>query len=633
MKRINFNKIIVFFCIILPFLFGNNALAYEYGIEFDSMEVNGNPDDGEYLHSNVISATQDANGAINIVADTTTGKRTTNITIKQPGVYTFDVTGLSQLEQEQLFYSLTNKYGNTVRLAAFQNNNGDFETFSSRTEDNLNTSITVYLDTGEYKLALNDGRASDTQDTSFSGQYNISVKKENTGEMIIAQSGVSSRIVSANDTREYQLEELIPDFSIKDGGQFIFNYDDGQSVYDNKGNRVGEYIDGEIVEDEGFVTEYLINPLEETICDLMLAAGDFFTKVLDEVLGEEVTVTALVYNEIDAVNPNFFDDSNSGSGMVGDIKSTISKWYGLLMKVVISVYLVALLAIGVQILYSSTGAGMSRGKQLIVEWLKGIVVFAFMPYLIKYGFEINEAIVDLLRDEASSSSLYNGASFDVDSDDWSPDIVEFRSPEYVSRYTGMVAYGSEAMTLGYMKKISIYEQRLDLMRIMRAYAGATKKIVYAIIWWILIGQLVSFIVMYYKRFFIISFLIVMFPLACLFKGFETARGRRGPQLSNWAKELFGSIFTQTVHAIIYTIITSVCVTAVQLSSSSAALNWIIIIIAINFVGEGERILKKIIGAATSTVGDFGAAARGIRGGVGKVRQGVGKIVGMAGHRR
>lgn len=637
MKKTRFTKMIVLFCIMLSFFNSMNmvkaAIKYTASKDFGSLEVKTNVVDSngntKTVMSNVVSTSQSADGTMNITATNTSNMKYTNFYVKEPGVYQFDVTGLSQYEQEQLYYSLQ-RNGRAVRLAAYQTEDGYFKTYSSSTPENPNTSVCVYLYPGEYSLSLDQYNASSSHSGKYEGTYNVAISKINTEGQVVGQTPISSAYVSQNNTKNLNLEEEVADYAIPEDQTIFFEYDKA-TIWDKFGNMVGQVANGVVTGVSDFVEEYVANPLEETICELMLGAGDFFVKIMDDIIGSEVTVTALVYNEIDAVNPNFFDKAVSGSGLTADVKTSISKWYDFLKLIAVAVYLVALLAIGVQILYASTGNGMQKGKELLSEWVKGILILTFMPFAIKYAFKINEALVTFLRDSVTSSVNTPGTTFGGDSDDWSAEEVEFRSPEYVSRYTGTIAFGSDEMSLGYMKKIPVYEQRLDLMRIMRAYAGVTKKFVYAIIWWILIAQLLTFIVMYYKRFFMIAFLIAMFPFICVFQGIEAARGRKGPQLNSWARELFTNIFMQTIQAIIYTIITSVCVSAVQISDSSAALNWIIIILAINFVAEGEKLLRKILGAAGSTAEDAGRTGQGIKGAMHKAKDQVGKIVGRVYH--
>ena len=66
----------------------------------------------------------------------------------------------------------------------------------------------------------------------------------------------------------------------------------------------------------------------------------------------------------------------------------------------------------------------------------------------------------------------------------------------------------------------------------------------------------------------------------------------------WCAEFFINVFTQSIHAIIYVIIASVCVERVrsEMFDGGKTMNWLIIICAINFVFQGEKIIRKLLGA-------------------------------------
>lgn len=631
----------------------------------ESQEVEtGNSD--EYIYEDSIQAGDFTVNTENLASKTEIDGNKTTVTLKDDwaAVEDFEFVGsetaaykfkVFDKDGNEIAFELVDENGQILPLAAIKKANGDLLMLSQGGEGNKETGVIIDGE-GKYRLVPKVGYGQD-----LSGLTVVIEKVEITeGELVntdIPSNRVSNSVsyddgkkptgdempsVEGIEDVEVESEENVEDF-VEDGENIfnpteqdlsfmdkvnqlwenIFNRNDKE---DNKENDKGdnsstgdnndteEKTEEQLTEEQkGILETYVMNPFEETICELMLAIGDFIIKILNDIVGEEVTITALVYNQIDAVNPNFFDDSVSGSGITADIKILIEKWYDVLKLIAISVYVLALLAISLHILLASTGNGMSKAKSLLLEWFKAICYLVFIPYLIKYAFMVNDALVEMLREEGGASEYKLGTTFG-NPDEWSVEEIEYRSPEYVSRFTGTLAFGSEEATEGYVKKIPDYEQNLDLMRLMRAYAGATLKFVYAVIWYILLGQLIVFIVQYYKRYFIIAFLIVMFPLVCIFYGVSIARGKKGTEMGKWMRELFSNIFTQTVHAIIYTIITGICISVVKADGgSSATINWIIIIVAINFVAEGEKILKKILGAMGDTASGVDNTAQGIKG--------------------
>ena len=365
--------------------------------------------------------------------------------------------------------------------------------------------------------------------------------------------------------------------------------------------------------------EYVINPLEQVVCEMMLTIGDYVVYKMNQILGTEVTITGLIYNQYDAVNPNFFDPEVKATGITSTLTQTINKWYNTFKLIALSIYIVALLAIGLNVLLYSTGSGMAKARELIAKWFKGLVCLLFMPYVIKYAFLLNEAIVNMLAKESEvvdyrMYSTFAGA-------EWSLEETEFRSPKYVSRYTGVITFGSEISTEEYMEHILDYKQTLDLMRIMRAYTGATMKMIYAIIWFVLIGQLLVFLFQYYKRYFIIAFFIATYPIVCIFYGISIMKGEPGREIGSWVKEILTNIFIQTIHAIIYTLITGICLNVIADDmQGGTSLNWIVMILAINFVSEGEKLMRKLLGAIGNSADGTGKSAKEMKGAYGKSKK-------------
>ena len=633
MKKTKLFLLLVFICITLSFFSGvyaNTSVTY-----FDVK------DDNIVQSTDGLMIEQNYDGSITTITanakyDTETKIYTNAVvfTAKSTGVYTIDVEGLTRYEGQDICYVLTNSSGQNVRLAAYYDENSkEYVTFSDKNEFSK-TSIDVILVAGEtYKISLSSYASKPGEipkETTFGNlkyytyadtanndeNYKITLKVNNTANNIsnLYQSDIASSRCSNQHLPMQIMENPLEQYKMPDGATASF---DGYGVDDG----VSDIADA--------LEEYVVSPFEETICELLLIVGDAAVSLISEVVGEEVTITKLVYNQIDAVNPNFFDSEVSSKGITANVKSAVSNWFDVFKLIAIAMYLVTLLVIGLRVLLSSTNKGIDKLKQMSLQWLKGLAYLVIVPYIIKYALLLNEALVGMLRESSNVSEDYQiGSVIGTTTDEWSIEEIEFRSPEYVSKHTGNVAFGSDEATHTYISRITTYEQNLDLMRIMRAYAGVTKKFVYIIIWFILIGQLMAFVYFYYKRFFMIAFLIAVFPIICIFQAITIIQGGNPNELESWRKELITNIFSQSIQAIIYTIITGICISVVKIDiNSSVNLNWIVIILAINFVSEGEKLLRKIINSigSGSSAGGVGESAQGVKGIYGKTKQGVNMV--------
>lgn len=364
------------------------------------------------------------------------------------------------------------------------------------------------------------------------------------------------------------------------------------------------------------------NIFEGALSDLLIEIGDFFVNLMNKVVGEKVTMQNVVFNQVSSLDPNFF---NKDLAVVNEttalVREKVNEWYSFFMMLAIVAYLVVLLVIGIKIAVGSTASGLEKAKELATKWLVGVLILFLFPSLVlKNAFKVNEAIVKMISDQHGGNNQVGTAIGNTEGE-WANEEIEFRSPEYVSRFTGKSSLGGEDMNLIYQKALDSYRSGADMTRIMRAYAGITRKLIYVIIWYVLLTQLIVLIVLYYKRYFTIAFLIVIFPLVAMYYIIEIARGKNGQVFSEWSKEILVNIFIQTIHAIVYAIIASVAISRVQadIASGSDAMNWLLIIVAVNFITEGEKIVRKLVGVDGKNAGAMGAMGQSIKNAPGKAK--------------
>ena len=277
------------------------------------------------------------------------------------------------------------------------------------------------------------------------------------------------------------------------------------------------------------------------------------------------------------------------------------------------IYFICLLTIGIRAIYNSTPQGMDKVKGLLIEWLKGVLYLFFMPYGIWMLFNINEALVEYIYQLANGKRYAIGGFSATDGTTWSSEEIEFRSPEYISLYTGTnINMNNGGYTL---KKMDDYSANMDLIKIVESLSILTNRLSYVIIWFILIGQLISFVYIYYKRYLMISFLIASFPIMCMFQAIGIMKDGRSRAIQGWLGELISNIFLQFLQAVVYTLITSLVFRLLMktfTASGTQTINWLIIIIAINFVPEGEKILRKILKALSQGSSAEGAGEGGFK---------------------
>ena len=363
------------------------------------------------------------------------------------------------------------------------------------------------------------------------------------------------------------------------------------------------------------------NSFEMTLSGYALSIGDMILDYVTFLFNDELSIDRIVFNKVISLDANFFEDNGLAPSTTKVLKDIINNWYALFRGVAIVVYLIVLIAIGIKIILGVADA-RATAKDLLVKWTIGIAILFLFPYVMKYAFTLNDSIVNEVYKSFSDNPYgeivgsYIGNVSDVQYDE----VFEERSPEYISKSDYVYSLGSTEATYAYFNQLEKYKSRADVMRIMRAMAGITAKFIYVILWYIMMGQMLILAFMYTKRYLMIAFLIVIFPITVIKYVIGAVKTGRGGGFSAWCVEFFINVFLQSIHAVIYGIIGGVVMVHVQngiVGSDLKQINWVILIIAVNFIFEGEAILKKIIKANAESVTDgtnvFGNARKLVEG--------------------
>lgn len=95
---------------------------------------------------------------------------------------------------------------------------------------------------------------------------------------------------------------------------------------------------------------------EMALTDLCLSVGDFIMEYMTFLLKQEVTVQKIIYNEVDALNANFFKNSQNPSKAPASeiVTEIVNEWYDTLFKIVLVIYMAALVAVGLKIMLRNT---------------------------------------------------------------------------------------------------------------------------------------------------------------------------------------------------------------------------------------------------------------------------------------
>ena len=318
--------------------------------------------------------------------------------------------------------------------------------------------------------------------------------------------------------------------------------------------------------------------------DVVRGLANGFYKLICSLLGEAITIDDIVFNNYEDIRLDFFEksykkqsanidpsrdqvDISTRSTLIENIAEGVSKWYSFFRSITIVGYIIILIYIAIKILLSAGARTRATFQQLLMHWVMGVAILFLYPYVMKYTIEINELIVESIEKASIAGNLPNISE------------GELAEEEYDIDYTG---------NLDKLPEYLADENVTNYMAIMGRKAENSRSLPYAIVYMIMIWQLIFFLVMYYKRVFMVAFLITIFPIVVLSYTLDKIGDGKTQAFDTWSKEFMLNVIVQAFHAIIY-------VFCLGVSKSAGGNDWLLMIVGVTFIFNLEPIIKSIFG--------------------------------------
>ena len=355
------------------------------------------------------------------------------------------------------------------------------------------------------------------------------------------------------------------------------------------------------------------------ISKIIVSFGDGIVHIMARATGEVVTIDKLVFNKVDKVSIDYWNYTNSNATEISTpIKNymaiPVQKWYKVFNRIAIMVYMIVLVYIGIAIMLSSTGEKRARYKELTMTWVIGIAILFLFPYVMKYTIKLNDALTNMIANVSTSFGFtqQEGTGGDLGQLGFLDVAYEYGKPEFSKH-------------LGNSKDIITFTRNVAIG--VKDDGSGNKKtnanIALALVYDVLIGQTLVILIMYYKRAFMMAFLIVIFPLVAMSYVIDKIGDGKSQSFGLWFKEFLVNVVVQTFHAIVYVLITG---GGIKSYIDSSGGNFIFMFLCVLFLFEGEKILRGIFGiqSQANTIGDLattgamimamGGKAKGVFGG-------------------
>ncbi len=345
----------------------------------------------------------------------------------------------------------------------------------------------------------------------------------------------------------------------------------------------------------------VMNLLESLINSLFLALADGIFSAICAAVGEEVTIDKVVFGQVGKLSINFWDGTEvngaqtnvvvSTNSVMSLMKDVVNSWYNVFLTVAIAVYLVALLIVGIKILLASTGESKAKYKEVFQSWITGVMILFLFPLVMKYTVKLNNVLIEMLYQQGMNDSGKYVPTPDLDEATLENISTSFGEDNFIASIRGDAF---EAST----------DKKQDMMFYIRELAGNLGQMSLTFVYFVLLGELIVILVVYYKRVFMMAFLITIFPIVAIMYIIEKLGSGNSHSLSSWMKEYMVLIFTQSFHATVYIVVVQAGVRAYIKND-----NWLFMLMCIIFLFQGEKILRSIFGMKSSTgaIKDLAAA--------------------------
>lgn len=286
------------------------------------------------------------------------------------------------------------------------------------------------------------------------------------------------------------------------------------------------------------------------------------------------------------------------------LSNIISSWYYRLLVIAAVGMLSVLVYIGIRILISSTAPDKAKYKQLLGDWLFGMVLLFTMHYIMVFANTFADQLTSFLASAGRGS--YNIWVADKD------DKIQESLEEY--GFTLEVVTSTDDGNPEDASTILVYEDEdsgedyvlwntnlMGKLRIdLQAYTdSAWDYIGYTIMYIMMVIYLCMFVVVYMKRVVYMAFLTLIAPLVALTYPIDKANDGSAQGFNYWFKEYMFNLLLQPLHLLLYTILVS---SAMEL----ALKNVLYAVVALGFMVPAEKILRKMFNfQKADTPGVFG----------------------------
>lgn len=356
----------------------------------------------------------------------------------------------------------------------------------------------------------------------------------------------------------------------------------------------------EILDGIDGVTGLLFYPLKL----LIICIGTVFRVLVGTITaigGDSVwSVEDILFNESKLTSINFFEIDSTTPGAIQTIRVNVATWYYVLRNLAIVILLGILIYVGIRMAISTVASDEAKYKKMLKDWVVSLALLFVLHYIMIFTINFNNILVDVICKARDSIN---------------------------DRTAGSIVNAIEDVSGADLSHT--YDNALNVFFSNSFSVGFSSGFGSAIIYVILTGVTIIFLIMYIKRMLTIGFLIIISPLITITYSIDKMGDGKSQALNAWLKEFVFNVLIQPFHCIVYIVFADVAMDLVVGDRTLASA--VLAIIMIIFIFTAEKVVKKIFNFQASSLGEAIASAGAIATGMsfitkkGKADENKGKV--------
>ena len=284
-------------------------------------------------------------------------------------------------------------------------------------------------------------------------------------------------------------------------------------------------------------------------------------------------------NKIPMFSINFIDPPETGNNqesIASALQGTISSWYKALRMLAFVGMLSILVYVGIRMILSSTAGDKAKYKNMIMDWIVALCLLFFLHYIMEFTIIVTDSITSMV-------SSVGGSDFEV---------VLKQGNDNADTKLGDTPYVTNLM---------------GLTRFRAQNENLAPRLMYILIYAMLVAYTVIFAFTYLKRVLMMAFLTVISPIVVLTYPIDKISDGNAQGFNMWLKEYIFNALLQPVHCILYAVLVG---SALELAVD----NPFYAIAAMAFILPAEQLMRKFFNFSKASAGTV-SGVEGFAGGL------------------